>query len=256
MLNEQTLTQLKSLRLDGMVRAIEEQATSTAADTLGFDDRLTLLVQREIYEEVVEAVVKLAEGLSVGLGQDNPDLTPVVSAGQLASIETLCRRAVDEGAVLATGGEAHSELAGHFMRPTVFRDVTAQMCIAQEEVFGPVLAILPFDTEEEAIAIANGTEFGLVAGVFTHEFGHAVNLSHAQVNGPMVYSSYTFRPFYPGVPQCVAPVHYWNHWDDVGVNRADPAIVETMENAASPAVHLTVPIKVDVHAAGDWDGAH
>ena len=67
-----------------------------------------------------------------------------------------------------------------------------------------------------------------VAGVFTHEFGHALNLSHSQVNGPMVYSSYTFRPYYPGVPGCVAPVHAWNHWDDIGVNRADPAIIETM----------------------------
>ena len=133
-----------------------------------------LLVQREIYEDIVQAVVELAEGLSVGLGQDNPDLTPVVSAAQLAGIETLCRRAVDEGAVLATGGEAHSELAGHFMRPTVFRDVRADMCIAQEEVFGPVLAIIPFDSEEQAIEIANGTDFGLVAGVFTQDISRAM----------------------------------------------------------------------------------
>ncbi|KQO31025.1 aldehyde dehydrogenase family protein [Pseudomonas chengduensis] len=133
-----------------------------------------LLVQREIYEDIVQAVVELAEGLSVGLGQDNPDLTPVVSAAQLAGIETLCRRAVDEGAVLATGGEAHNELAGHFMLPTVFRDVRADMCIAQEEVFGPVLAVIPFDSEEQAIEIANGTDFGLVAGVFTQDISRAM----------------------------------------------------------------------------------
>ena len=133
-----------------------------------------LLVQRDIYEEIVQAVVQLAEGLSVGHGQDNPDLTPVVSAGQLASIETLCRRAIDEGAVAATGGEAYSDLAGHFMRPTVFRDVSPEMCIAQEEVFGPVLAIIPFDSEEEALAIANGTAFGLVAGVFTQDINRAM----------------------------------------------------------------------------------
>jgi hypothetical protein len=66
------------------------------------------------------------------------------------------------------------------------------------------------------------------AGVFTHEFGHAINLSHAQVNGPMVYSSYQGAERYPGVPGCVAPVHAWNHWDADGVNRADPAVLETM----------------------------
>jgi aldehyde dehydrogenase (NAD+) len=142
-----------------------------------------LLVQREIYEEVVEAVVAMAQGLGVGLGQDNAELTPVVSAGQLAGIEALCRRAVEDGAVAVTGGEAFADRAGHFMRPTVFRDVTAQMCIACEEVFGPVLAIMPFDTEEEAIAIANGTEFGLVAGVFTQDISRAMRCTRRLKSG-------------------------------------------------------------------------
>ncbi|MOA24729.1 NAD/NADP-dependent betaine aldehyde dehydrogenase 1 [compost metagenome] len=140
-------------------------------------------MQREIYEEVVEAVVAMAQGLGVGLGQDNAELTPVVSAGQLAGIEALCRRAVEDGAVAVTGGEAFADRAGHFMRPTVFRDVTAQMCIAREEVFGPVLAIMPFDTEEEAIAIANGTEFGLVAGVFTQDISRAMRCTRRLKSG-------------------------------------------------------------------------
>ena len=114
-----------------------------------------------------------------------------------------------------------------------------------EEYFGvPRYAVLgiafPEWTDDaghitEATAVLNGwyvsetdTAGDNVAGVFTHEFGHAINLSHSQVNGPLVYQSYTFQPRYPGVPGCVAPVHNWDHWDDVGVNRADPAIIETM----------------------------
>ncbi|WP_137821463.1 aldehyde dehydrogenase family protein [Pseudomonas sp. D(2018)] len=133
-----------------------------------------LLVHRSVYDEVVTEVAAMAEGLSVGLGQDNPDLTPVISAGQLEGIEAMCRRAVEQGAVLATGGEAISGMRGHYMAPTVFRDVTPDMEIARDEVFGPVLAVIPFDTEEEAIAIANGTEFGLVAGVFTQDLNRAL----------------------------------------------------------------------------------
>ncbi|MES2259546.1 MAG: aldehyde dehydrogenase family protein [Pseudomonadota bacterium] len=133
-----------------------------------------LLVQREIYDEVVDAVVALARSLRVGPGRDNPDLTPVISARQLGGIEALCRRAVEEGAVLATGGAAFGDRPGHFMQPTVFRDVAPSMCIAREEVFGPVLAVIPFDTEEEALVIANGTEFGLVAGVFTQDISRAM----------------------------------------------------------------------------------
>lgn len=133
-----------------------------------------LLVQREIYEQVIEAVVSMAGGFTVGIGQDDPDLTPVISAGQLNHIQTLCRRAIEEGAIAATGAEAYTERRGHFMRATVFRDVTPNMCIAHEEVFGPVLAVIPFDTEEQAIAIANGTDFGLVAGVFTQDISRAM----------------------------------------------------------------------------------
>ncbi|UCL87986.1 aldehyde dehydrogenase family protein [Pseudomonas nitroreducens] len=133
-----------------------------------------LLVQRSVYEEVIADVVAMAEGLSVGLGQDNPDHTPVISASQLQGIQALCRRAQEQGAVVATGGEALSGRRGHYMAPTVLRDVRPEMEIAQTEVFGPVLAVMPFDTEEEALAIANGTDFGLVAGVFTQDLNRAL----------------------------------------------------------------------------------
>ena len=115
-----------------------------------------------------------------------------------------------------------------------------------EEYFGvPRYAVLGIAFPEwadeeghitEATALLNGwyvdasdTEGYNVAGVFTHEFGHAINLAHSQVNGPLVYSSYPFDGFrrYPGVPGCVDPVYAWN-WYDESVSRADVAMIETM----------------------------
>lgn len=87
----------------------------------------------------------------------------------------------------------------------------------------------------EATAVMNGwavhvddTEGNRIAGVFTHEFGHAVNLSHSQVNGPMIYQSYTYAPYQPGVKGCVAPVHRYDYPDGLGATPADPATLETM----------------------------
>lgn len=133
-----------------------------------------LLVHRDIYEEVVQQVVTLAEGLSIGGGSDNADLTPVISSEQLASIQNLCQRAAKEGSVLVVGGQACPNQPGYFMQPTIFRDVDPRSCIGQEEVFGPVLAVIPFDDEDAAIKIANGTDFGLVAGVFTQDISRAM----------------------------------------------------------------------------------
>ena len=136
-----------------------------------------LLVERSIYDEVVEQVAALASGLRIGPGAENADLTPVISAAQLRGIEAMCQKAQQQGARTVAGGEAVSGTAGNYMQPTVFCDVTADMDIAQNEVFGPVLAVLPFDSEEQAIALANGTDFGLVAGVFTQDLNRALRCS-------------------------------------------------------------------------------
>ena len=133
-----------------------------------------LLVERSIYAEVVEQVAQMARNLRVGPGAENAELTPVISSGQLRGIEAMCQRAQAQGARVVAGGEALSGTTGNYMQPTVFCDVTPDMEIASSEVFGPVLAIMPFDTEAQAIALANGTDFGLVAGVFTQDLNRAV----------------------------------------------------------------------------------
>jgi len=127
-----------------------------------------LLVHRSIQDELLARLEVEAKARSVGPGADKCDMGPVISEKQLSRIEALIGAGVDEGAKLAIGGR-RLDRPGHFLPPTIFTDVNPQMRIANEEFFGPVLALLPFDTPEEAIEIANGTEYGLAAGVFTRD---------------------------------------------------------------------------------------
>lgn len=127
-----------------------------------------LLVHRSIHDALVEKLKAEAGIRSVGPGVDGRDMGPVISEKQLSRIEGLCEAGVEEGATLATGGK-RLEQPGYFMPPTIFTGVTPQMRIANEEFFGPVLVVIPFDTPEEAVQIANGTEYGLAAGVFTRD---------------------------------------------------------------------------------------
>ena len=128
-----------------------------------------LVVHRSIHDDLVARLVAEAEARSVGPGAEGCDMGPLISEGQLARIEALCRAGRDEGAKVATGGSRVADCKGHFMRPTIFTAVRPEMRIAREEFFGPVLVVIPFDTPEEAIAIANGTDYGLAAGVFTRD---------------------------------------------------------------------------------------
>lgn len=136
-----------------------------------------LLVHRSVYARTVEAVAAMAQGLKAGHGLDEAEHTPVISADQLAQIESVVSTARQDGAVVAAGG-ARLDRAGYFMAPTVISDVTPQARVAQQEIFGPVICITPFDTEDEAVRIANGTDFGLVAGVFTRDLARAHRVAH------------------------------------------------------------------------------
>lgn len=131
-----------------------------------------VLVHRTIYEQAIERAAEMAGGLSVGHGLGNPDHTPVISAGQLRFVEEITSTARQDGARVATGG-VRLERSGYFMAPTILADVDPASRVAQEEIFGPVTCMTPFDTEAEAIALTNGTEFGLVAGIFTRDLARA-----------------------------------------------------------------------------------
>lgn len=131
-----------------------------------------VLVHSSVYDEVVERAAALANGLSVGHGLDDPEHTPVVSALQLSRIEELTSTARQDGVRVAAGG-ARLDRKGYFMAPTILADVDPASRVAQDEIFGPVTCFTPFDTEAEAIAMANGTEFGLVAGIFTRDLARS-----------------------------------------------------------------------------------
>jgi len=126
-----------------------------------------LIVHRSIHDDFVARLKAEADVRTVGPGIDGCTMGPLISAKQLDSVEALCRIGVEEGATLVTGGARTAGTPGHFMSPTIFTDVRPDMRIAQEEFFGPVVVVIPFDTPEEAIAIANGTDYGLASGVYT-----------------------------------------------------------------------------------------
>lgn len=128
-----------------------------------------LIVHRSLHDDLVARIVKLASTRTVGPGAQGCDMGPLISARQLARVEALCAAGIAEAATAVLGGARVPGLAGHFMAPTVFTGVRPEMRIAQEEFFGPVLVVLPFDTPEEAVAIANGTPYGLAAGVYTRD---------------------------------------------------------------------------------------
>jgi aldehyde dehydrogenase (NAD+) len=123
-----------------------------------------MLVERSIYDSAVEIARGVAENIKVGSAHDAGNhIGPVVSEMQYDKIQGLIQKGIDEGARLIAGGTGRPDglNRGYFVRPTIFADVTPDMTIAREEIFGPVLSMIPFDSEEEAVAIANDTIYGL-----------------------------------------------------------------------------------------------
>lgn len=142
-----------------------------------------VLVHESIHDRLVERAVELAHSLKVGHGlEDGAELTPLISGEQLERVERMCEAGVAEGARTATGGH-RIDRAGHFMQPTVFTDVHPGMSIARDEIFGPAISFMKFRNTDEAIEIANGTDYGLVAGVFTRDLDRALKTAQQLVAG-------------------------------------------------------------------------
>jgi aldehyde dehydrogenase (NAD+) len=129
-----------------------------------------MLVERSIYDQAVETAKAVAAKTSVdNAANEGRHIGPVVSEAQWNKIQGLIAKGEEEGAKLIAGGQGRPDGfdSGYFVKPTVFADVTPDMTIANEEIFGPVLSMMPFDTEEEAVRIANDTPYGLTNYVQT-----------------------------------------------------------------------------------------
>ena len=153
-----------------------------------------LFVPSSIYDEFMERLVDRARQLKVGLPDDGEtDLGPVISAGQLHTIEDYIQVGIQEGATPVLLGERPTdpELAnGFFITPTIFTDVRNDMRIAQEEIFGPVLAVIKYDTVDEAIRMANDTIYGLAAGVWSRDVERAISVANRIKAGTVWINDY------------------------------------------------------------------
>jgi acyl-CoA reductase-like NAD-dependent aldehyde dehydrogenase len=153
-------------------------------------------VEKKVYEDFVEAVVEATKKLRVGQGAE-ADLGAITSPAQTAIIDDHVNDAIEKGARLLCGGA----LEGSFYKPMVLRDVTHDMKIMREETFGPVLPIMPFSTEDEAVRLANDSEYGLNAAVFTRDLKKArrvagrIETGSCAVNDVVVNIANPFAPF-------------------------------------------------------------
>ena len=166
---------------------LEERVTQSVAECMfntgqSCDAPTRLLVERSCYDEVVEIARRAAEATAVGNPEEEGDhIGPLFDQIQFDRVQNMIQVGIDEGATLLIGGLGRPEGfdAGWYVRPTVFSDVNNTMRIAREEIFGPVLAIIPFDDEEAAVEIANDTPYGLAAYVQTGSPERAVRLSRS-----------------------------------------------------------------------------
>ncbi|BFM15730.1 aldehyde dehydrogenase [Maricurvus nonylphenolicus] len=151
-----------------------------------------VLIQRSIYDKFSEMLVGASQFFAIGKDKPMPSLGPIANKDQYEKVLSYFEVAKEDGAKLLTGGEkAEGEGLenGYYVKPTIYGDVNNDMRIAREEIFGPVGVLIPFDTEEEAIAIANDTEYGLAAGVWTQNLSRAHRVA-GKIQAGQIYVNY------------------------------------------------------------------
>lgn len=151
-----------------------------------------VLVQKSAYDEVVERIAERARAIRVGdPAASGTTMGPVISAAQMKTVLDYIEVGKKEGASAVTGGRRSGD-KGYFVEPTVFAGVRHEMRISQEEIFGPVLSIIPFDDEEDALRIANGTAYSLAAGVWSADIGRVHRIAGGLRAGTVWINTYGY----------------------------------------------------------------
>ncbi|MEV6277246.1 aldehyde dehydrogenase [Nocardia sp. NPDC051832] len=201
-----------SLELGGKSAAIilEDADLAAAIPQLAFSGLMNsgqgcvaqtrILAPRSRYDEILNALVEHVKTMKAGDPATDPSvqLGPLISETQRDRVEGYIAKGIAEGARLVLGGGRPEGVErGWFVEPTIFADVDNKSTIAQEEIFGPVLAVIPYDTEEEAVAIANDSQYGLAGSVWTTDIEHGAEIAAKVRTGTYAINWYAFDPSSP-----------------------------------------------------------
>ena len=177
--------------LDLAAQGVSTAIFQNAGQTCSAGSRL--LVERSAHDALVEKLAARATAMRIGPGVSDPDMGPIISKRQLETVEKYVGIGTKEGATVAAGGARPSDASlgkGYYFQPTLLDRVTPDMRVAQEEIFGPVLAMIEFDDLEQAAQIANRSQYGLVSGIWTRDINKAMSLASRIKAGQVYINTY------------------------------------------------------------------
>lgn len=176
--------------LDAALPFLVNASIQNAGQTCSAGSRI--IVQRGVYDDLVKRLSDRFAELKVGPAPSDLDVGPLISAKQKARVDEFVTLGKSSGLQVAAEGQIVDEApqGGHYVAPVIFSDVDPQHDLAQKEIFGPVVVVIPFESEEEAVQIANGAQYGLVAGVWTRDGSRQMRLAHEIRAGQVFINNY------------------------------------------------------------------